>query len=82
MPARARKSANTVVNTPAQRSTSTVAPAADVAPGAGGANASHDEVARRAFELYCARGREDGRDLDDWLQAERELRATPRGVGD
>lgn len=34
---------------------------------------SEDEIARRAFELYEARGREDGRDSDDWLQAEREL---------
>jgi hypothetical protein len=34
-----------------------------------------DDVARRAFELYCARGREDGHDLDDWLSAERALRA-------
>jgi hypothetical protein len=31
-------------------------------------------VARRAFELYCARGGADGHDLDDWLSAERELR--------
>ena len=34
-----------------------------------------DEVARRAFERYCARGCEDGHDLDDWLSAEREFRA-------
>lgn len=30
-------------------------------------------VARRAYEIYQARGRTDGSDLDDWLQAEREL---------
>jgi hypothetical protein len=35
---------------------------------------SEDQIARRAYELYCARGREDGYDLDDWLQAERDLR--------
>jgi hypothetical protein len=29
---------------------------------------------RRAYELYLSRGREDGGDLGDWLQAERELR--------
>ena len=34
------------------------------------------DIARRAFELYCARGCEDGHDLQDWLQAERELRDT------
>jgi hypothetical protein len=32
------------------------------------------DIARRAFELYCDRGREDGHDVDDWLTAERELR--------
>jgi hypothetical protein len=31
------------------------------------------DIARRAFELYCARGQRDGHDLDDWLQAERDL---------
>jgi hypothetical protein len=28
----------------------------------------------RAYELYEARGREDGRDLEDWLRAEAEIR--------
>jgi hypothetical protein len=32
------------------------------------------ELARRAFELSCERGREDGDDVDDRLNAERELR--------
>lgn len=32
------------------------------------------DIAQRAFELYCDRGREDGHDVDDWLTAERELR--------
>jgi hypothetical protein len=31
------------------------------------------EVARRAYGLYEARGRAEGRDIDDWLRAEREL---------
>ena len=29
-----------------------------------------EEIRRRAHELYEARGREDGHDLDDWLRAE------------
>ena len=37
---------------------------------------SRDDVARRAFELYCERGGQHGYDLQDWLQAERELRRT------
>jgi hypothetical protein len=31
------------------------------------------EIARRAYDLYLARGREDGHDVEDWLTAEREL---------
>jgi hypothetical protein len=34
-----------------------------------------DAIARRAFERYCARGCQDGQDVDDWLNAEREVRA-------
>ncbi len=34
-----------------------------------------EEIRRRAFEIYLERGGEQGRDLEDWLQAERELRA-------
>ncbi len=30
-------------------------------------------VRQRAHELYEARGREDGHDLDDWLCAEEEM---------
>ena len=36
-----------------------------------------DIIARRAYELFEERGREDGHDLDDWLQAERELQTQP-----
>ena len=38
------------------------------------AGMSENDIARRAFELYCDRGRQDGHDVDDWLNAERELR--------
>lgn len=38
------------------------------------AQPGRDAIARRAFELYLARGREPGRDVEDWLRAERELR--------
>ena len=31
------------------------------------------DVARRAYDLYLARDREDGHDVEDWLEAEREL---------
>ncbi len=32
-----------------------------------------EEVRQRAFEIYIERGRIHGCDLNDWLQAEREL---------
>jgi hypothetical protein len=32
------------------------------------------EIQQRAYELYERRGRTDGYDLDDWLQAEREIK--------
>jgi hypothetical protein len=31
------------------------------------------DVARRAYDLYLARGGEHGHDVDDWMEAEREL---------
>ena len=34
-------------------------------------------IAGRACELYLVRGREEGHDVEDWLQAERELVNTP-----
>ena len=39
----------------------------------GSANVTEYDIARRAYELYLARDCEDGHDVDDWLQAEREL---------
>lgn len=36
---------------------------------------THEHIAVRAYEIYMLRGAAHGRDLDDWLQAERELAA-------
>ena len=37
-------------------------------------NAARDEdIRRHAYEIYLERGEEPGRELDDWLHAEREL---------
>jgi hypothetical protein len=39
------------------------------------ANAGRDEdIRRRAYEIYLERGEQPGGELDDWLQAERELK--------
>ena len=35
--------------------------------------ALHSSIAKRAFELYEARGRTKGKDMDDWLEAERQI---------
>ena len=37
-----------------------------------------EAIARRAYELFLARGEQHGHDLDDWLQAERELAEAAR----
>ena len=34
---------------------------------------NHDEIRRRAYEIYLEGGSLPGRELDDWLRAEREL---------
>ena len=39
-----------------------------------------DAVARRAYEIYQSRGGDHGADLDDWLEAERQLRPGPSDV--
>ncbi len=41
-----------------------------------GANATHDRIAQRAFEIFLGRGGTHGQDFDDWLRAEQELRAS------
>jgi hypothetical protein len=38
-------------------------------------NGMYEDVSRRAYELFLSRGAQHGRDLDDWLEAERQLRS-------
>ena len=42
------------------------------------ARESAPSVAVRAYELFQERGREPGRDVDDWLRAEQELQSARR----
>jgi hypothetical protein len=35
---------------------------------------THQEIEQRAHEIYLRRGGDHGRDVDDWLKAEAELR--------
>ncbi len=39
-----------------------------------------DEIRRRAYELYETRGRENGHELEDWLQAKEEITRKARKV--
>lgn len=41
------------------------------------AGGSADRIRARAYELFQARGGSHGRDLDDWLTAEREVSQGP-----
>ena len=61
----AKQRTDNVLTMPSVESSTAVAIASSMTEG---------DIARRAFELYCDRGREDGHDVDDWLTAERELR--------
>jgi hypothetical protein len=33
-----------------------------------------EQIAKRAYDLFLARGSEHGRDVEDWLAAEQQLR--------
>jgi hypothetical protein len=61
---------NRVQKAPASKSARTPPPAP---PNTQTPYRSSDQVARRAYELFLARGGEHGHDVEDWLQAEREL---------
>jgi Protein of unknown function (DUF2934) len=63
--ARAVRKSNTIERT----STEIDRSAAEVTP---------DAIARRAYDLFLSRGATHGHDIDDWLEAERELEETPR----
>ncbi len=43
------------------------------APATSSAAVTDSAIARRAYERYLARGGEHGHDVEDWIQAEREL---------
>jgi hypothetical protein len=39
-----------------------------------------EQIRQLAYQVYLQRGGEDGSELDDWLQAESELRAAPSKI--
>jgi hypothetical protein len=38
------------------------------------ATPTHDEICKRAYEKWCKRGRPHGTHMQDWFEAEAELR--------
>jgi hypothetical protein len=63
-----------------QRSDKRRQPAADKSTGratvGGGRQLDSEQIARRAYERFEARGGEHGRDQEDWFSAEQELRGS------
>ena len=51
------------------------APTSAPGPAAPSPEARLSRIARRAHEIYEARGGADGKAMEDWLQAEREIDA-------
>jgi DUF2934 family protein len=47
---------------------------AETGEGSLGSSTRNEEIRRRAYEIYLERGEQSGRELDDWHQAERELK--------
>jgi hypothetical protein len=42
---------------------------------------TYEDVARRAYDLFLSRGSQHGHDVDDWLEAERELAVATMSSG-
>ncbi len=64
-----------MAKSPRQTSDNVLAmPMSEPAATNGGSESMDDAVARRAYELYCARGSQDGHDVEDWLTSRRRPR--------
>lgn len=62
----------------ANKRNATVASAMTSAPSASSStrrDLSHAEIEKRAYEIWCGRGRPSGTELENWLEAERQLGA-------
>jgi hypothetical protein len=65
-----REPLNQIADTTASETSATGKASSAVERAAG---PSRDEIARRAYQLFEERGREPGREWEDWFRAEREL---------
>lgn len=64
----ATRARNPKASVPIEQGMVSTVPASEASP-------SHDSIRDRAYELYEQRGREDGREQQDWFKAEHEMRA-------
>jgi two-component system, cell cycle response regulator DivK len=72
------KDVEVILDTPHRRRSTKVMTPPTIVPDALAATMTDRDIARCAFERYEERGRERGHDIDDWLQAERDLQAALR----
>jgi DUF2934 family protein len=74
-----RRETDSVLEQPSQEEAGFAAPSTQSTSTPQSASAPQSEpttqqIAQRAYEIYQARGGTEGQDIEDWLQAERELR--------
>ena len=79
MPKSTQTTQSTMTTTRTRTRKSPTTPAASTASSL--SSLSHADIANRAYELFLAAGAPHGRDLEHWLQAERELRTRPVSAG-
>lgn len=79
MPKSTQTTQSTMTTTRTRTRKSPTTPAASTASSL--SSLSHADIANRAYELFLAAGAPHGRDLEHWLQAERELRTRSVSAG-
>lgn len=67
----ARRRSSATTSAPRGRATARSADPQEKAP-------TYDEIAEAAYQRYLSRGGGHGRDFDDWVEAERDLRTRGR----
>lgn len=70
----ARTHAKTSPNTPAQQMPQMPETPARNAAASNRTQPTHEQIAKRAYEIFLARGAGHGQHEQDWAQAERELK--------
>lgn len=58
-----------------KRNTAVAASMATASSPAAKRELSHAEIEKRAYEIWCGKGQPSGTELENWLEAERQLRA-------